>query len=279
MIDFAELREFEELKLKNYSSGMHVRLAFSVAIQVDADILLIDEVLAVGDAGFKQKCFDVFHEMRDAGKTIVFVTHGMAPLNQFCHRAMLLERGVMLHLGEPQDIGDRYLEINFGREPERGRGDERRRRRRRGADRGRVGRGRARRAGDGGRAGPADHAARAGAVPASTSRIRWAACTCSTRISRGRRRRSTRQQERSGRFRAGDEVVFSFTFENILAPGRYSPVFNVAHRGTGLDLMARFEGNFSFVVTGPAHRGPGGRSSGRDDRGRRDRRAAPEAIA
>ena len=93
VIDFAELREFEELKLKNYSSGMHVRLAFSVAIQVDADILLVDEVLAVGDAAFQQKCFDVFHRMRDEGRTIVFVTHDMGSLNRFCHRALLLERG------------------------------------------------------------------------------------------------------------------------------------------------------------------------------------------
>jgi ABC-type polysaccharide/polyol phosphate transport system ATPase subunit len=77
VIDFAELREFEELKLKNYSSGMHVRLAFSVAIQVDAEILLVDEVLAVGDASFQQKCFDVFNRMRDEGRTIVFVTHDM----------------------------------------------------------------------------------------------------------------------------------------------------------------------------------------------------------
>ena len=77
VIDFAELSEFKDLKLKNYSSGMQVRLAFSVAIQVDADILLIDEVLAVGDAAFQQKCFDVFHQMRDEGKTIVFVTHDM----------------------------------------------------------------------------------------------------------------------------------------------------------------------------------------------------------
>ena len=71
VIEFAELQEFKDLKLKNYSSGMHVRLAFSVAIQVDADILLIDEVLAVGDAAFQQKCFDVFNEMRDSGRTIV----------------------------------------------------------------------------------------------------------------------------------------------------------------------------------------------------------------
>ena len=131
MIEFAELKEFEELKLKNYSSGMHVRLAFSVAIQVDAEILLIDEVLAVGDAAFQQKCFDVFHRMRDEGKTIVFVTHDMGALKRFCHRALLLERGSIVALGEPQEVGDRYLEINFGRDPKtrRGAGDQRRRRR------------------------------------------------------------------------------------------------------------------------------------------------------
>src|SRR5271168_4202753 len=115
VIDFAELREFEELKLKNYSSGMHVRLAFSVAIQVDADILLIDEVLAVGDAAFQQKCFDVFNDMRDSGKTIVFVTHDMSAVTRFCHRAMLLERGEMVSIGDPRDVADRYLEIAFGR--------------------------------------------------------------------------------------------------------------------------------------------------------------------
>ena len=91
VIEFAELEEFRELKLKNYSSGMQVRLAFSVAIQVDADMLLIDEVLAVGDAAFQQKCFDVFYRMRDQGKTIMFVTHDMVSLKRFCHRAMLLE--------------------------------------------------------------------------------------------------------------------------------------------------------------------------------------------
>ncbi len=93
VIEFAELQEFQDLKLKNYSSGMHVRLAFSVAIQVDADILMIDEVLAVGDAAFQQKCFDVFNHLRDEGKTIVFVTHDMGSMQRFCHRALLLERG------------------------------------------------------------------------------------------------------------------------------------------------------------------------------------------
>jgi ABC-type polysaccharide/polyol phosphate transport system ATPase subunit len=116
VIEFAELEEFVDLKLKNYSSGMHVRLAFSVMIQVDADILLIDEVLAVGDAAFQQKCFDVFHRMKDEGKTIVFVTHDMGSVKRFCDRAVLLERGEMKMLGSPREVADNYIEINFGRE-------------------------------------------------------------------------------------------------------------------------------------------------------------------
>ena len=116
VIDFAELQEFKDLKLKNYSSGMHVRLAFSVAVQVDADILMVDEVLAVGDAAFQQKCFDVFNDLRDKGRTIVFVTHDMGSMQRFCHRALLLERGDPIYIGEPHEVADRYLELNFGRD-------------------------------------------------------------------------------------------------------------------------------------------------------------------
>ena len=93
MIAFAELEEFVDLKLKNYSSGMTVRLGFAVATQVDADVLLVDEVLAVGDASFQQKCFEVFQRLKDAGKTIVLVTHDMGLVERFCDRAMLIERG------------------------------------------------------------------------------------------------------------------------------------------------------------------------------------------
>jgi ABC-type polysaccharide/polyol phosphate transport system ATPase subunit len=113
VIDFAGLREFEELKLKNYSSGMHVRLAFSVMIQVDADILMIDEVLAVGDAAFQQKCFDVFNRLREEGRTILFVTHDMGSVRRFCHRALLLDRGEVQLIGEPQEVGDAYVDLNF----------------------------------------------------------------------------------------------------------------------------------------------------------------------
>ena len=116
VIEFAELEEFVNLKLKNYSSGMLVRLAFSVAIQVDADILLIDEVLAVGDAQFQQKCYEVFQTMKDEGRTILFVTHDMGAVTRFCDRAMLLERGEVKIIDEPDRVGNHYLEINFGRD-------------------------------------------------------------------------------------------------------------------------------------------------------------------
>jgi ABC-type polysaccharide/polyol phosphate transport system ATPase subunit len=115
IIAFAELEEFLDLKLKNYSSGMSVRLAFSVAIQVDADVLLVDEVLAVGDAAFQQKCFDQFHRLKDEGRTIVFVTHDMSAVERFCDRAMLLERGRVLSIDEPHAIARAYNELNFGR--------------------------------------------------------------------------------------------------------------------------------------------------------------------
>jgi ABC-type polysaccharide/polyol phosphate transport system ATPase subunit len=116
VMEFAELWEFQNLKLKNYSSGMYVRLAFSVMLQVDAEIMLIDEVLAVGDAAFQQKCFDQFEAMRDAGKTIVFVTHGMDSVRRFCDRAVLLDRGKMLAIGDAEEVAERYFEVNFGKE-------------------------------------------------------------------------------------------------------------------------------------------------------------------
>jgi len=114
VIAFAELEEFVDLKLKNYSSGMAVRLGFAVAVQVDADVLLVDEVLAVGDASFQQKCFDEFDRMKEAGRTILFVTHDMSTVRRFCDRAMLIERGEVLDIGDPEDISRKYGEINFG---------------------------------------------------------------------------------------------------------------------------------------------------------------------
>ncbi len=112
VMDFAELWEFENLKLKNYSSGMYVRLAFSVMLQIDADIMLIDEVLAVGDAAFQRKCFDQFGRMRDEGKTIVFVTHGMDAVKTFCDRAVLINRGDLVAIGSAEEISEKYTKLN-----------------------------------------------------------------------------------------------------------------------------------------------------------------------
>ncbi len=115
VVAFAELEGFMDLRLKNYSSGMLVRLAFATAIQVDAEILLIDEVLAVGDAAFQQKCFEEFFRLKREGKTIVFVSHDMHSVERFCDRAMLMERGVMTRIGDPREIGRAYHELNFGK--------------------------------------------------------------------------------------------------------------------------------------------------------------------
>lgn len=113
VIDFAELHEFVDLKLKNYSSGMLVRLAFSVMMEADADVLLIDEVLAVGDASFQQKCADAFHRMKAEGKTIVLVTHEMGAVEAYCHRAMLLSDGVIQYIGDPTATSREYMKLNF----------------------------------------------------------------------------------------------------------------------------------------------------------------------
>lgn len=118
IIAFAELEEFQDLNLKNYSSGMQVRLAFSVMVHVDADVLLIDEVLAVGDAAFQQKCHDALNAAREAGKTILLITHDMDQVQRFCDRAMLLERGNLVEIGDPRSVARRYMHLNFN-QPER----------------------------------------------------------------------------------------------------------------------------------------------------------------
>jgi ABC-type polysaccharide/polyol phosphate transport system ATPase subunit len=120
ILEFAELEDFIDLKLKNYSSGMLVRLAFSLLMEVDADILLIDEVLAVGDAAFQQKCSDAFHEMKAEGKTVVLVTHEMTTVQEYCHRALLIDGGRIQHIGDPAEVGRQYLRLNFEERGETG---------------------------------------------------------------------------------------------------------------------------------------------------------------
>jgi ABC-type polysaccharide/polyol phosphate transport system ATPase subunit len=250
VIEFAELEEFVDLKLKNYSSGMHVRLAFSVMIQVQADILLVDEILAVGDAAFQQKCFDVFFQMRDEGRTVLFVTHDMGAVQRFCHRALLLERGRVVAIGEPKDVADRYLELNFAGGAE---GDE-------------SGTG-SPRAGDGAaRVVDAwmedEHGARQTVLPQGQAcgfraRIRFehALDNPSFAVAFVNAQRenvfvasSGTDAEASGRFEGGETVEFGVSFENSLAPGRYAVSTVVAREDHG--VVDRWESILSFVVTG-----------------------------
>jgi ABC-type polysaccharide/polyol phosphate transport system ATPase subunit len=116
VMEFAELEDFVDLQLKNYSSGMLVRFAFALMVQADADVMLIDEVLAVGDANFAQKCVEVFREKRRAGKTVVLVTHDMTTVQTLCHRAMLLHDGELRYIGEPEDAALAYYRMNFASE-------------------------------------------------------------------------------------------------------------------------------------------------------------------
>ncbi len=108
IVSFAELNMFMDQKLKNYSSGMQVRLAFSIAIKADADILLLDEVLAVGDESFQRKCYNYFYDAKRNKKTVIFVTHDMAAVRQFCDRAVLIDQGVVVSEGLPDKIANEY---------------------------------------------------------------------------------------------------------------------------------------------------------------------------
>jgi ABC-type polysaccharide/polyol phosphate transport system ATPase subunit len=250
IIEFAELEEFQELKLKNYSSGMHVRLAFSVAIQVDADILLIDEVLAVGDAAFQQKCFDVFNRMREEQRTILFVTHDMGAVNRFCHRALLLDRGKVDIIGDPREVGDRYLQLNFSHQRARAgeRGD-------------RAGNGRARIV-DGW---IEDHQGirhdhflsgtrnTFRCVVEFSETVEDPSLTLAFPNDHGQNvfnLTTILDHDSTGTFHAGEHAQFAASFENILAPGRYEPLANLAERGAGHELIDRWENKLSIVVLG-----------------------------
>lgn len=108
IVEFAELGEFMNQKLKNYSSGMQVRLAFSVAIKAEGDILILDEVLAVGDEAFQRKCNDYFMERKKSGKTTILVTHDMGAVKKYCNKAVLIENGLVKTLGNPDEVANQY---------------------------------------------------------------------------------------------------------------------------------------------------------------------------
>ena len=277
VLEFAELENFVDLKLKNYSSGMLVRLAFSVMIQVDADVLLIDEVLAVGDAAFQQKCFDEFVRLRQERRTVVLVTHDMGSVERFCDRAMLIEHGSVVEIGEPRPVSMRYLQMNFadkdgerrgaagdaavpGEQAIAAGGD-------RPTNPGEL------RAGDGkaeivggwfaNAAGDAVESLDAGERVTFLMHVRFSADVhdpvfhFTLRNAQDERvvvAHSDEQIEGED-FVAGDEVVVSFNFENVLAPDRYGVSGSVARRGSGdawHDNRERFR---SVIVTSTDPRG------------------------
>jgi ABC-type polysaccharide/polyol phosphate transport system ATPase subunit len=288
VIDFAELGDFVDLKIKNYSSGMLVRLAFSVMIHVDADIMLIDEVLAVGDAAFQQKCFDEFERIRDSGATVLFVTHDMSAVQRFCDRALLLELGRAVELGDPERVGNRYLELNFS--------EQARQREEQAADEESGGRKAevlvtheaieaedAQEPDADGAAEPVDppivrlgdgqaeiqaawfedeHGARAETLTTGRACSFAASVRFHTvienplfgiNVQNGQRDHvlsasNLWTEPRSGVFHPGDEVIFRITFQNVLAPDRYYVTPAVAKHGGA--WIDRRERMISVVVTG-----------------------------
>jgi ABC-type polysaccharide/polyol phosphate transport system ATPase subunit len=251
ILDFAELHEFAELKLKNYSSGMQVRLAFSVMVHVDADLLLIDEVLAVGDASFQQKCFDVLQRSRDEGRTILLVTHDMHQVQRFCDRALLLERGEVVALGDAADVARRYTAVNFAHDAPRA---------------------------EAGRPMTADdepaHIADAWIQDAGGRRgtplAQGSSCALCMRVRFGAPLRdpifhlaladadrrvvlavtSEWDETAHGDYEPGDTVTAGASFDNWLAPGRYELTAQVIARGGGGHVLARAENAATLLMTG-----------------------------
>jgi ABC-type polysaccharide/polyol phosphate transport system ATPase subunit len=257
VLDFAELREFADLRLKNYSSGMLVRLAFAVMIQVDADVLLIDEVLAVGDAAFQQKCYDEFARLREEGRTVLLVTHDMGAVERFCDRALLLERGRMAATGSPHAVGLRYMEMNFGR----GAVDEEP-----GGDGDRFGDGRAEilEAWFEDDSGSPRKVLPSGPPCSFAMRVRFLedvddpifGVTVLTSEDETLLGLSTLKEDaRQGRFAAGEEVTFRAAFENVLRAGRYFASPAVAHAGSGVSWIDRRERFVELVVSGTSQTG------------------------
>ncbi len=253
VIAFAELEEFIDLKLKNYSSGMLVRLAFATAIQVDAEILLIDEVLAVGDAAFQQKCFEEFFRLKREGRTIVFVSHDMHSVERFCDRAMLMERGDLVQIGEPRVIGRAYHKLNFGHLPHEAPAEEQ--------------------AGSGTSIAEAWFENSAGEKVTSVAQeeplsmcfearfgedLTDPVFAATLRTELGHTivvARSDRHGKPSGPFKAGETAVARFDVPSWLTPSRYLLTPSLASEGTGDKALALVEDMASVVVHGSSSGG------------------------
>jgi ABC-type polysaccharide/polyol phosphate transport system ATPase subunit len=252
VLAFAELEEFVDLKLKNYSSGMLVRLAFATAIEVDADIFLIDEVLAVGDAAFQQKCFEEFFRLKREGKTIVFVSHDMFSVERFCDRAMLMERGNMVELGDPRDIARAYHKLNFGDLPHEAPAAD---------------------------ANVSTHGtaildawfeSTTGERVTSSSREEALSMCFEVRVAEDLRdpvfaatlrnelghtivvARSDQHGALSGTFKSGETLVARFAMPNWLTASRYTLTPSIAREGTGAEALAVVEDMASVMIHGAA---------------------------
>jgi ABC-type polysaccharide/polyol phosphate transport system ATPase subunit len=248
VIAFAELEEFIDLKLKNYSSGMLVRLAFATSIQVQAEILLIDEVLAVGDAAFQQKCFEEFYRLKREGRTIIFVSHDMFSVERFCDRAMLMERGDMVQIGDPRAIGRAYQKLNFGHLPHEMPAKAQ--------------------ATSGTRITEAWFEAEAGERVTSLSQeermsmcfevrfgeeLRDPVFAATLRTELGHTivvARSDQHAHTTGTFKNGESVVARFDLPSWLTPSRYTLTPSVAREGTGENALALVEDMASIVIHG-----------------------------
>src|SRR3954452_5160447 len=256
IVAFAELEEFVDLKLKNYSSGMHVRLAFAVMVHVDADVLLIDEVLAVGDAAFQQKCYDALNRLHREGRTIVLVTHDMDQVQRFCTRALLLDHGRAVAVGDAGSVARRYLQLNFPAEAALAAVED------------------AAVPDDAGEGDGAAFIAETWFQDESGRRVDvleqgrpCALCmlVCFHRpvaepvfgftITDGQERRvlavtTEWDGHPTGSRSAGEQFVVALSFDNWLAPGRYFASPQIAYPGGGHRLIARRQEAASVVVTG-----------------------------
>jgi len=256
IIEYAELERFTELKLKNYSSGMQVRLAFAVMVHVDADLLLIDEVLAVGDSAFQRKCHDSLMKGRAEGRTILLVTHDMNAVKRFCDRALLLDRGDTVAMGDPREVGRRYEEINM-------------------ALYGRSDGPKASHAGDGTAAildcwmeddtGERSERIRHGRAVRMRMEVEFRAEADEPRFGfmvtdeQGRGVLAIASESTNyatGRYSAGDRITVDVDFDCVLARGGYSVSPEVRRKGEGRELMDHRENATSFDVYGS--RGVGG---------------------
>jgi ABC-type polysaccharide/polyol phosphate transport system ATPase subunit len=253
VIAFAELEEFIDLKLKNYSSGMLVRLAFATSIQVEAEILLIDEVLAVGDAAFQQKCFEEFFRLKREGRTIVFVSHDMHSVERFCDRAMLMERGDMVQIGEPRAIGRAYQKLNFGHLPHQAPVESE--------------------VASGTTIAEAWFEGSEGVKVTSVSQeekltmcfeVRFAedvfepvfASTLRTELGHTIVvARSDQHGQETGAFKAGETATARFELPSWLTPSRYAMTPSVAQEGTGENALALVEDMASIVIHGDSSGG------------------------